>query len=150
MNQHTAKQQFFQGAVFLFLDVPEGTSFGIDLKSWNVGEKFRGIKMIPPGIHYVFYNAVDDENAVEFRNGFFHWFRKGEVLVRKWNKRLEDISEDIVAEMEIVHFKENITLFDDFLGPYPFEIWEQWKSLTAHIDGNKLHILSNIFMTHIL
>lgn len=30
------------------------------MKQWEIGEKFRGIKMIPPGIHYVYYRLVDD------------------------------------------------------------------------------------------
>jgi hypothetical protein len=28
--------------LFLFPDVPPGTEFGIDLNTWNTGEKFKG------------------------------------------------------------------------------------------------------------
>lgn len=55
MDQETAKKLFDHGAVLVFLDVPVGTEFGIDFCSWNTGEKFMGIKMIPPGIHFIYY-----------------------------------------------------------------------------------------------
>lgn len=35
-------------------DLPVGSEFGIDYKSWNTGEKFLGLKMIPPGVHFVY------------------------------------------------------------------------------------------------
>ena len=58
MDQEAAKQLFFEGAVLVLLDVPEGTEFGIDYTSWHVGPRFKGIKMIPPGFHFVFYRYI--------------------------------------------------------------------------------------------
>ena len=55
MDQDTAQVLFKEGAIFVFLDVPVGTEFGIDYNSWNVGPQFRGVKMIPPGVHFVYY-----------------------------------------------------------------------------------------------
>lgn len=55
MDQSIAQRLLFEGATLVVLDVPVDTEFGIDLKSWNVGNKFKGIKMIPPGFHYVHY-----------------------------------------------------------------------------------------------
>ena len=55
MDQDTARVLFREGAVLLFLNMPEGSEFGIDYNSWTVGPKFRGVKMIPPGIHYIYY-----------------------------------------------------------------------------------------------
>ena len=49
---------FREGAILAFLDVPEGTEFGIDYNCWRVGHKFKGVKMIPPGIHFVYYRYV--------------------------------------------------------------------------------------------
>lgn len=45
-------------ATILCLDVPEGTEFGIDKHCWRAGPKFKGVKLIPPGLHYVFYSYV--------------------------------------------------------------------------------------------
>lgn len=49
---------FREGAILAFLDVPEDTEFGIDYNCWRVGHKFKGVKMIPPGIHFVYYRYV--------------------------------------------------------------------------------------------
>jgi len=36
----------------LFLDVPEGTLFGMDLNVFTVDDGFRGVKMIPEALHF--------------------------------------------------------------------------------------------------
>ena len=55
VDQAFAQQLFNEGAALVLLNVPPKTEIGIDLKSWNTGEKFKGIKMIPPGLHFVYY-----------------------------------------------------------------------------------------------
>uniref|UniRef100_A0AAZ3SE64 Protein AAR2 homolog n=1 Tax=Oncorhynchus tshawytscha TaxID=74940 RepID=A0AAZ3SE64_ONCTS len=35
--------------------VLEGTELGINYKSWQVGSCFQGVKMIPPGLHFLHY-----------------------------------------------------------------------------------------------
>ena len=55
MDQDTAKVLFNEGATFVLQNMPEGSEFGIDYNSWTTGPKFRGVKMIPPGIHYIYY-----------------------------------------------------------------------------------------------
>ena len=55
LDPDTARCLFEEGAFLMFLDVPPRTEFGIDYNSWNVGEKFKGVKMIPPGAHFVHY-----------------------------------------------------------------------------------------------
>ena len=59
MDQEKARILFDQGAMFLLLNFPEGSEFGIDNYSWTVGPKFRGIKMIPPGIHFIYYRYAN-------------------------------------------------------------------------------------------
>lgn len=58
MPPDVALRLFREGATFVFLNVPVGTEIGIDLQSWNVGEKFRGIKMIPPGLHFLYFRYL--------------------------------------------------------------------------------------------
>ena len=55
MDQETANALFEEGAILVFLDMPEGSEFGMDFNSWNVGPNFRGMKMIPAGVHFVYY-----------------------------------------------------------------------------------------------
>lgn len=135
MNPDEAKRLFSEGAVFVLLNVPEGTEFGVDLKSWNVDEKFRGVKMIPKGIHYIYYSAVNNYQETSFRSGFFCNFHQGEFIVKKWDKQTEDISLEEIGENEVVQLKENIVALDSFLGPYPYEIWEKWKKNTCYLQG---------------
>ncbi|KAF7270858.1 hypothetical protein GWI33_016196 [Rhynchophorus ferrugineus] len=135
MDQDTAKKLFNKGGFFILLGVPEGTEFGIDLKSWNTGEKFRGVKMIPPGLHYIFYSAVNNGDTAP-RAGLFYYFHSAQVIVKKWNALNECISTDVVSNEEIVGLKDNIKALDNFLGLYPYDIWERWKQLSSHISDN--------------
>lgn len=58
MPQELAQRLLVEGATCVCLDVPEGTEFGVDMKSWSTAERFNGLKMIPPGIHYIHYRLV--------------------------------------------------------------------------------------------
>lgn len=58
MNQDLARSLFEEGAALVLLDVPERTEFGIDYNCWTVGPKFKGVKMIPPGFHFIFYRCT--------------------------------------------------------------------------------------------
>lgn len=55
MDQDLAKKLFLEGACLIVMGVPTGTEFGIDMKSWETAGRFKGIKMIPPGLHFVYY-----------------------------------------------------------------------------------------------
>ncbi|XP_066149921.1 protein AAR2 homolog [Euwallacea fornicatus] len=142
IDQSTAQRLFREGAFLVFLDVPEGTEFGIDLKSWNTGQKFRGVKMIPPGLHFIFYSSVSNMGDVAPRSGFIHNFKKNEIVVKKWDKLNEGMHLESVSESEVVGLKENIKALDQFLGPYPYNIWEKWKALSADISEELLKRLT--------
>lgn len=134
MDQEIAKRLMLQGATFVFLNVPTGTEFGIDMKSWTTGDNFKGVKMIPPGIHYIFYSGVDKTTGdTAPRIGFFYNFKPGEFVVRKWDLDQETISKEPVPNKDVNGLKQNITLLDNFLGPYPYDILEKWKSMTTHV-----------------
>lgn len=144
MDQNTAKRLFKEGAIFMFLDVPEGTEFGIDMKSWNTGEKFRGVKMIPPGIHYIFYSGVNEHGDTAPRSGFLYDFKRGQIIAKKWDKDDCDMSSCTVPESDMVGFKDNIMALDQFLGPYPFDILEKWHNLTSHITDKLIERIQPI------
>ncbi|WAR04644.1 AAR2-like protein [Mya arenaria] len=123
INSDTAKMLFKEGAIFVLLDMPEGSEFGIDYNSWTTGPNFRGVKMIPPGIHYIYY-----------RTGFFRNFKQREIVVRKWDRSLEeDVSQ---ADKERV--EGNLQELDQYLGAYPYENYKKWISLTSHISEELL------------
>ncbi len=86
MDSSTAQNLFVQGSTYwqfaAFLDVPEGTEFGIDYHRWHVGPRFKGVKMIPPGLHYFHFSVVnrrEDTRQSAPRVGFFKFLHQGEV-----------------------------------------------------------------------
>ncbi len=55
--------------MLLLLDVPQNIQFGIDNTFWKTGNKFKGVKLIPPGAHFVYY-SLQSENY-QFKLSFF-------------------------------------------------------------------------------
>lgn len=55
--------------------------------------------MIPPGIHFIY---VSYKKAP--RIGFFYSFKPGEILIRKWNKNEETITDYISNAEEVSKF----------------------------------------------
>ncbi|XP_043469888.1 protein AAR2 homolog [Leptopilina heterotoma] len=136
VNQELAKYLFSEGSTLVMLNVPKGTDIGIDIKSWNIGENFRGIKMIPPGFHYIHYSAVDKFEEKSSRIGFIRWFKKAEFIVKRWDIREETLSSEPVSDEAIQGLKDNLLDLDRYLGPYPYDIWKQWQELTNRIDSD--------------
>lgn len=56
MDQQTANALFEKGACLLFLEAPPNLEFGIDYMAWTIGPLFKGVKMIPPGLHFVYFS----------------------------------------------------------------------------------------------
>lgn len=133
MSQETAQVLFQEGATLIFLNVPKGTEFGIDMKSWNTGENFKGVKMIPPGLHFIHYSAVGKMGDTAPRIGFLHNFIPKELLVMKWDSKLEDINQSSVSSEEVERIRQNLKNLDKSLGPYPYDVYDKWKNLTSHI-----------------
>ena len=128
MDPAVAKKLFKEGAAIVLLDVPPGTEVGIDMNSWNVGENFMGIKMIPPGIHFVYYSSVNvAQKSVAPRTGFFYNFNREEVLVRKWSKDTEEIV-DTVSSDDKDRIKADMKNIDRCLGVFPYQSWKKWIS----------------------
>jgi len=139
MDQAMARRLVVSGASVVVLGVPEGTQFGLDMNSWTVGDKFMGIKMIPPGIHFVYYSARGTEgtSGTAARSGFFYNFAKGEMLVRKWDASIDDVVDD-VSDEDKVRMKDDYKNIDKHLGVYPYHSWSKWISLSGHISSATL------------
>lgn len=141
MDPAVARKLLVEGATVIVRGVPPGTEFGLDMNSWNVGDQFMGVKMIPPGIHFVYYSAVNlAEKMTAPRTGFFHNFGRGEVLIRRWDNKLEDIVDDINEE-DKDRMKNDIKNIDKHLGVYPYSTWKKWISLSSHISDATLNRL---------
>lgn len=129
LDQNTIDELYKVGAFLVVNGVPEGTEFGIDYGSWTIGPKFKGLKMVPPGLHFVFFSAVSKQGTVAPRVGFFHYFTSGEVSVWDYKADNEMLSEG-------TELTESMKDIDTSLAPYPFQHYEKWCSLTNHITAD--------------
>ncbi|CAG5134956.1 unnamed protein product [Candidula unifasciata] len=141
MDPQTAQILFEQGAMFIIMDFPEGAEFGIDYNSWIVGPNFKGVKMIPPGIHFISFSSKDKDDQLGPRTGFFCNFTPKEIVVRRWDVKMEAVSDQPVSGEELERFENNREELDRFLGPYPYDKYKQWVSLTNHISKDVLSLL---------
>ncbi|KAM7313980.1 protein AAR2 homolog isoform X2 [Ixodes scapularis] len=123
-----------RGATFVFLDVPAGTEFGMNMSTHTVGDNFRGVKLIPAGVHFIHYSAVGRSGNSAPRTGFFHHFAQGELLVKRWDKAAEDISSAPISAEEEERIRANLTGdLDRYLGVFSYSEWSRWISLSKHI-----------------
>lgn len=131
--------------VLLLLNCPKFMDFGIDFSSWTIGDKFMGIKHITPGPHFIYY-STKDENYM-FKQGFFIDIatdNKNKIHIRKWNPEIGDFVN--LKEEDEKNFSigvQNLD-FDAYLGNYPTDQIENWRSLSNFIEDKILQRLEPI------
>ncbi|XP_064985493.1 uncharacterized protein LOC135625095 isoform X1 [Musa acuminata AAA Group] len=137
MDQEAALDLVKKGATLLLLDVPQFTLFGIDTQMFSVGPMFKGMKMIPPGTHFIYYSPSSKEgNEFSPTVGFFLTTHPAEVVVRKWHHQEERLIK--VSEDEEGRYSEAVRRleFDPHLGPYALDRHGEWKQLSNYITQN--------------
>eukprot|EP00850_Spirogloea_muscicola_P018863 SM000177S03196 [mRNA] locus=s177:236766:240520:+ [translate_table: standard] len=137
LDADTARKMAQQGGALLFLDVPPGTWFGMDQQAFVVGPRFKGMKMIPPGPHFVYYRAASRHGAdVAPVIGFFVHLARAQVLVRHWNPQEERLValHDSAEDERYVRGVRNFD-FDSFLGPYDIDHFGTWQRLSSFITA---------------
>ncbi|KAH7533849.1 hypothetical protein FEM48_Zijuj04G0175400 [Ziziphus jujuba var. spinosa] len=138
MDPETALGLVKQGSTLLLLGVPQYTLVGIDTQMSSVGPAFKGIKMIPPGIHFV--------DGKEFSPiiGFFVDSGPAEVIVRKWDQQEERLVK--VSEDEEERYSEAVRNleFDRHLGPYNLSQYGDWKRLSNYITKSVIERIEPI------
>ena len=65
VDDATALKAMQEGAVLLCLNTPTNTIFGVDMVTYSTGDFFRGIKMIPPGMHMVRWASYGGHHDVD-------------------------------------------------------------------------------------
>eukprot|EP01060_Flectonema_neradi_P037911 TRINITY_DN778_c5_g1_i1.p1 TRINITY_DN778_c5_g1~~TRINITY_DN778_c5_g1_i1.p1 ORF type:complete len:360 (+),score=71.52 TRINITY_DN778_c5_g1_i1:65-1081(+) len=140
MNNETAINLTKLGGSILVLEFPVKGCFGIDMKTWVTGDKFKGIKMIPEGVHLVSYSNGSEMAAV---CSFFVEVKKGSQLrenitIGKWDAETETIN--ILSDEEAEPYKKSVSCFefDDGLAPYPLEAIPSWKVLSNMITQSDI------------
>ncbi len=128
MAPEVALGLFEEGATLVLLGVPQGSVLGLDYKSWTLGPRFRGVKMIPPGLHFLHYCSASANEAcgdVGPKMGLFLSLKPREVLVAHWNPREEDLEFSRDPE-EAERILANLRELDGYLGPYPYDTLRKW------------------------
>ena len=133
LSPEVANKLYKEGGFYIVKDFPRGTEFGCDMTSWNTGDKFLGLKMIPAGIHYIYYSPVSKDKDFAPRRGFFIHLDPGQVIVHRFDIVNEEIVDDVPAE-EVERFRKNLKNIDCNLGVYPHKSWSKWVSLSNRID----------------
>lgn len=133
--------------IILCIDVPERTHFGIDFHIFQCGPKFKGIRLIPPGIHFVYYNSDAGSDVGPPRTGFFVRLQPNEIQVFIWNPETEQFfkPDEVDADQReryILGVKNHD--FDAFLGPYSTQMQTQWNSISKHITPEVLDLLEPV------
>lgn len=103
-------------ASVLLLDLPPGALAGINLLSFTTTPRFRGVKDLPPGLHFVFTGS---STAFSVRHGI--WFRvqdRHELTITRWQQPDEVLAIE-TDEAEKLRWRANVG-----------EIWE--KGLTPY------------------
>ncbi|XP_031474511.1 uncharacterized protein LOC116246788 [Nymphaea colorata] len=135
MDAETAMELVKKGATLLLLNVPQHTLIGVDTQVFTAGPKFCGIKMIPPGPHFIYYSAADRAgNTFSPITGFFIDASASQVIVRKWNGTEEKLVKLLEDEEERYYTAVKKFEFDQQLGPYALEHFREWKQISGYIN----------------
>ncbi|KAM3393488.1 hypothetical protein ACQJBY_014289 [Aegilops geniculata] len=145
MDPEAATELARKGVTLLLLDVPQHTLLGLDTQVFSVGPRFRGIKMVPPGPHFLHY-CSPSRHGNEFAPtvGFFLTTHPSQVVVRKWDAQEERLV--TLSEEEEIRYSEAVKRFefDDQLGPYNLDSFGDWKQLSSYLSQNVIERLEPI------
>lgn len=114
MPQDMARILYEEGALLIIAGIPTGTEIGVDLSPNKVDDMFRGVKMIPPGAHFVYTAAEGTYGDTAARVGFIHFFKKQEIVIHEWDQNTEELRprSSVNIEIDKTRIRENLTELD--------------------------------------
>ena len=135
IDSELARKLFEHGAVLIVAGVPNGTEFSMDCTKNVVAERFRGVKMIPPGPHFVSCASKGPYGDMAPRVGFIHYYKEREIIIREWNQGTEELAVRTKgdADLEKQRIRENLQDLDMYLAPYDYSKMAKWRALSEHI-----------------
>jgi A1 cistron-splicing factor AAR2 len=132
-------------AAVLLLNLPPSALAGIDLLSFTTTPRFRGVKDLPSGWHFVFTGT---STAFSIRHGI--WFRvqdQHELTITSWHQQDEQLS-ITTDEAEKLRWRANIgEVWEKGLTPYrqssasegeAQDLSGDWLQLTSYISASLL------------
>lgn len=105
--------------------------------TFDVGPKFRGIGMIPKGLHFVYYSC-----GMGLRQGCFIDLNTHEIIVRSWNPKSESISAaNVLSESSTDEFMKSLYRgeLNEFIGAYNADNHHTWQNLSKFITCDVLN-----------
>lgn len=137
-------------AVLLLLDLPPKSLCGIDLISFTTSPTFKGIRHVPPGLHFVFTGR---NASFSLRDGFWvnvpasRPFEPNPLSAYRWNPDLETLQQEPEPE---VYRAEIAKIWESGLSPYRQDVKDEesairvrdWTAMTNHIRPHLLEHLS--------
>lgn len=103
----------------------------------------QGVKFLPPGMHLFTITPNSSTSALGgIRQGFFHFTTPQQILLRTWSADAEALVDSQTRrtagrpapEPPVVVSPAHLQTMDPHLAPYPLDAWDEWKSLTNHVD----------------
>ena len=144
-------------SALLLLDLPHDALAGIDLLSFTTTARFKGVKALPPGFHFVF---VGSSTAFSERHGI--WFEVKQdsgslgpsLFIARWNASTETLVA-VTDEAEQLRWRANLgEIWREGLTPYrqtaanstdddAQEELVDWSKLVSHITPKLLSRITN-------
>lgn len=147
-------------AAILILDLPPSALAGIDILSFTTTPRFRGVKDLPSGWHFIFTGT---STAFSVRHGLWYYIQeRHQLAITRWNTQDESLAV-VTDEAEKLRWRANIgEVWEKGLTPYrqssasKDEAQDQsgdWLQLTSYIsdallgritqgDSESLHLTS--------
>eukprot|EP00201_Polytomella_parva_P023203 CAMPEP_0175043886 /NCGR_PEP_ID=MMETSP0052_2-20121109/3469_1 /TAXON_ID=51329 ORGANISM="Polytomella parva, Strain SAG 63-3" /NCGR_SAMPLE_ID=MMETSP0052_2 /ASSEMBLY_ACC=CAM_ASM_000194 /LENGTH=177 /DNA_ID=CAMNT_0016307061 /DNA_START=40 /DNA_END=570 /DNA_ORIENTATION=+ len=147
LDSQTAEKLVDEGGSVLVLGLPLGTAFGIDHQVFTIGPLFKGVKMIPPGPHFISYCVASQRSPNDFSppSGRWIFLKNKQVSVWRFDGSTEEL-EGIINEDEKERFVEGVRRhdFDSGMAPYDLARLHQWRMLAQFISEPVIKKLSPI------
>lgn len=137
------------GASVLILNLPPSCVIGVDHQAFHAGPRFKGIKMIPPGIHFFSCRQLaptglggSETSGAGCPVGFFAHLSPAQVVVKTYDAVTEQLVD--MEEGESRRFEEGARRFefDASLAPYDLNSYRHWLSLCSHLTPDMVSDLS--------
>jgi A1 cistron-splicing factor AAR2 len=137
MEEYDSQEpQSQQEGILVITDLPlSPIEFGTDCIVYETGPNFKGIGLIPKGLHFLYYSV-----GMGSRQGFFI-DSNNDVQVKCWNSQYEEISFDTALSAESLSTLAEAMKrgeLNQSIGSYPYQQYNIWKNLSSFVNRRVL------------
>lgn len=148
-------------ACVLLLNLPASALGGIDLLSFTTTPRFKGIKNLPPGYHFIFTSST---SSLSVRHGAWFHVKPAKAnapapfFIKKWNPSTEALEAE-TSPAELLRWRANLgSIWREGLSPYrqsaaqdseeAKEEKNDWDLLTSEISESLLSGITGPTIDH--